>query len=639
MSRLGRIVVILIIFFQGSDCLSKNKFLDPVVNKVLNLNVSQICIFKNEASKNDSVQLNSIFGKLSREIPTFIIDIDKKFVTNTSYQEMKAISRTLNSDLYLMIENAKDFDVRKIKKNLNLIAKLNPTPPRAKFLVAIVGDSRTFESDLKEIFNYAWALKFLDFTVVMACNGNNSNILNYNPFLETYDKEDINSGEFFPDKLKNMNGHKVKTILFNLPPTIEFNNDSNKIMINGVNYGFFKLTSEFLNFTFNYVEIYKNKPPMDYLFKKLEDGKIDVSITTHGIGTWLVDLYKKGAILTGTVVREANFNLIGPIFHTNIYQYEIYFKIAKHSGLTVLIILVTMAVIRFFKLSSIIWTPFYVFALLFGITADKKQKKRLDRLLYISLTIISIKYSSDVFAIFTDDQVVKNAEVIRDAFEEIKNPSLPIYLHKAHFTSKVYYDDEVIQNLKAHSIPIDVEDACYSNLTAQEKHFCFNSVIYANYMIRKYRNSDKSTAMKVINPTLLGDFFVHIFAKGSPYMRKFDKKFRQIFESGLHDCIFHGKMYFESHKLQDQNVSFKAGDDIHNQLIILTIGCVLAVLTFVFEHITESRKNKILRLNGDVKLDVKFLQNVSRFLNCLKYSLKKKVFRLLPATKPSEHRG
>lgn len=273
-----------------------------------------------------------------------------------------------------------------------------------------------------------------------------------------------------------------------------------------------------------------------------------------------------------------------PIIYVN-KKSGIFFKIILNSILTALIILITMVVIKLCKLNPNTWTAFYVLALLFGITVPKKPNKQLERIIFAGLTTFSIQYSSDIFAIFSDDDVVKNEEVIYDALKEIKHPTLVKYLPKNYFVGEGYDNDEVIRNLKTHAVRIEKSVECYEKLTVGKNCSCLNSVTYAKFMIKKYSDLDKTPTMKISRPIILGDYFVHLFAKGSPYKKKFDKKYQQIFESGLQDTVYHGKKYLESYKLKIQSITFETKKSINHQLIVFMIGCVLATLIFIFEFL------------------------------------------------------
>lgn len=159
-------------------------------------------------------------------------------------------------------------------------------------------------------------------------------------------------------------------------------------------------------------------------------------------------------------------------------------------------------------------------------------------------------------------------------------------MHKSYFQNNFDDEDDIISSLVAHARPIDFPEDCYKKLVIKKDRFCFNSANLARYMIQKYRNPDKSAAMKIAQPVVVGDFLAHIYAPGSPYMKKFEVKFQQVFESGLHDSIFHRKQLFDANgKSNNQEISFEPINSINNQLIIFTIGCVISIFAFIFEII------------------------------------------------------
>lgn len=592
MSRFFQIFIwILLLVCQSKNTFSKNDSIEAVVNQVLGLDTYQVSIFQSKDSYgvNNFAQIGRFLKKISREMPAFLIDINKTRVLNGSCGS-KNSHHALNSDLYIMIEEAQNLNHQKMKNSLITIAESDPLSPRPKFLLVLIGDSSPSEGVLQNLFYNAWALKFLDFSVLLVNGTNDPIVLNYNPFIDGDNRHyNVPMERLFPDKLNNMNGHKIKTFLFNRPPHIEFANNSNEMVINGVNYAFLRLASENLHFTFDFTKISKKDVPSNYIFQKVENAEIDVSVSTFAVGIQLMSFYKRRAFLIGRAVREANMHLVVPILYSHTDDYRMYLTIILHSSITALVILVLMVVIKLCKLSSALWTPFYVFGLLFGVTVSKKPKRTFERLIYILLAVTSIKYSSDVFSTFSDDDVVKNQEITFDAYEEVKNPSLTIYMSKTYFQDNQKYDDEVIDSLKAHSKLTAEQIECYERLVLKKDCFCLNSAIHGNYMVRNYRDPvDNSPVMKIAQPVILGDYFAHIFPKNSPYVKKFDQKFQQILEAGLRDSIPHAKKNFkDDKKSKDRGIEFKSSDNVNNPLILFAIGCVLGILTFVLELISR----------------------------------------------------
>lgn len=316
--KLFRILIslIMIFFLCESTSLKKNDSFDQVIEKILELNLFQISIFRTEETVfANSTKFKSIIGKISSKIPTFFIDINETKLLNNS-QGMENKRKVFNSGLYLIVEDVRNFNVLKFVKNFNMIAESNPQPPRAKCLLVLIGNSKPIETEFQHLFIAAWGMKFLDFSILTLNDHKDLLILNYNPFFKSFGRESISEGQLFPDKLNDMNGLKIKTILYSLPPLIELSKKSNETIINGVNYGFLKLTSEVLNFSFNYVE---NNVLFKRIFEKLEKGDIDMTIMALAVGTQLAALYKKGLLLLGNVIREANMYLYVPVIYTDTY--------------------------------------------------------------------------------------------------------------------------------------------------------------------------------------------------------------------------------------------------------------------------------------------------------------------------------
>lgn len=438
----------MIIFIFKSMCLPKNKTIDLVADKILEIKPSKISIFQSkENTSTNSIQLNPILKKIIQIIPTFIIDFKDTEALNRSPKDVLNTRTVLNTDLYITFEDSLNFRVEKIKNTLNFIAELNSQPPRPKFLVILIGNALSTQVNLKMLFIDAWKLKFLDFSILMIHDNEKSVIRYYNPFFKNYHRNDLLTGQLFPDKLTNMNGYIIKFLLFKSPPHMEFTNKSNIITVDGINHGFWLLTSGYLNFTFDYVNMDNNFIAYSRSEKFGKDGT-DVLIGASLLGSQISSSYKKGDILFGKIVREAEISLIGPIFYVPVISSDIYLALITYFIVTTSIILWTMIVVKLGKLDNVIWSPFYVFGLLYGITVNKIPQKWFDRLVYLSLAVLSVKYASDVFSIFSDDEIEKAEEIVYDVFKEIRNPSFPIYMTSTYFRGEMKNYDEVIQNLK-----------------------------------------------------------------------------------------------------------------------------------------------------------------------------------------------
>lgn len=559
------LIVKILVFIITVQALDKK-----VVDKILELKLYQICIFK---STENFIQYNLI----SEKIPTIIINPNDTKLFNDSRSLENIRNALKNSDLHITVEREDNFDTHKIINSLNLLVELNPGPPRSKYLVILIANTKSTNVNFKSLFRAAWSLKFLDFSILTLHNLD-SKILTYNPFFNTHNRNNLSSASLFPDKLNNMNGFKLRTLLFNRPPHIELINST----INGFNYGFLKTTSQALNFQFQYVDINKTHNIADgTILSKIESGDIDVSSITHLLGVQLKDVHRSNSsMLASRVVRGAKMTLTGPILHIHNPRSRINLKIVAYSVLTASLILTIMVLLKTCKLSSNIWTPIYVFALLFGITVFKRPRKPLDKCIFAVLAVLSIQYSSEIFAVFTDNEVMSNDEIVYDALKEIQQPSLPIYYHKTYFQGELHHVDQVIRYLKAHSVSIDSLDECFRELSRFKNRFCFSTSIFAKHKIHKYG----ATSMKILDPLVHRDFFVFVYAKASPYVRKFDQKYLRVYESGIAESMHHGRRYLEIYR-RLKDAKFEAVKSVWMPLVIFMAGCFFSAASFVFEFV------------------------------------------------------
>ena len=437
-----------------------------------------------------------------------------------------------------------------------------------------------------QFLHYAWSLKFLDIVILHIHNNKYFILQEYNPFTNTYNETNLYSKkDIFSDKLKDMNGYFVKTLAFNKPPYMYMDNRLKGSTYGGITYNFIETLSKYLNYTVNFVST-NNTTTVAYIFAKLNNNEINIMPLPGLKGT----NYHQKDFYIGQAFWNDNMRLIVPILYTyetsqllNIFIYIL------APIIVIFCIFITMKVLTFKSTSSNIWTVFYIYQVLFGITVTENPKNSIHKIIFFGITVISIKYSSDITTLLTNDQIIFEREVNFDALQEIENPSLPIYVNKNLIkTTENEKEGKIFEYIHRNAKDINIVAECLAMLAKEKDRMCITPQIYSEYFIAANLGFNKKPAMKAAEPMLYRDISGFAYEKASPFAKKFDVKFQQIVESGIPDTWGYGKKYSDiSHK---DEVTFQSNIYNIQFIFVLTVGYSSSFVVFLFELFHHKKK-------------------------------------------------
>lgn len=570
---------------------ASSAFLDIIADRIYQEpKLRQISLVLGSNIGLNSSNIDQICEKLTHQIPTFTIsrnelnDIEDHLTSNKTSR----FRHLRDSSLYLLFESPHVNFFQEINNALNAIVNINPIAPRPRVLVVLLGDPDLFPINIKNLFDTAWSLKFLEFSVLKVKKNDEVLISDYNPFDQTYRETKLNLHSiFFPDKLQNMNKFNVTTINLDYLPYFTISKNSNGILGAGMDYGFWKIVSEHLNFIVDYLEFGKMISDSEIL-DKLENNFFNITPITFLVGT---EAYGK-KVLRSSIIRTDEFGLIVPI--TYVVEFKNTLKPLINLSIFAGLMLGLSVLASFFKFSPHLRSPIYIFQLLLGITVSTKPKKRVENIIYLNLILLSIHYSSNIIASFTDNEILAESEMDYDLLKEVKEPSMTGYMNRNFFSD--IEGDEVIRSIQKNFIKIDKGSECIRNQTKKKDRFCLSVSLYAKYHIDQNLSPDKKATVKIISPPLLQDFSAFFYEKGSPYAKKFDRKIKQILEAGIEKFCKFDQTCVKKQKEISANINFSlnASSDIKQLMTVLVFGYIFSVLAFIVEWVSMKSKNKSL---------------------------------------------
>ncbi|XP_016845029.1 uncharacterized protein LOC107982092 [Nasonia vitripennis] len=520
---------------------------------------------------------NSILRNILNSFPTLCIDS----------QKLRSASQVLrqseNSKLYIFLHD--DLDVEFYKKRLyevlHLIVQVAPVSTRPKCLAFFHSSTDNDDWALEEILIYAWHLKFLDFSIVkMRVNGE-SVILSYNPFTRIFSASPLDS-VVFPDKLHDMQGFGFLVPVAYRPPYIFINHDqaTRKVKsIEGSSYFFLKTLSEKLNFTL-ITPILKQNITLDGIFDTYESTGARMSMVPV-----LVNSLSNRSFIVGRFFSDEKFVLIVPIISETKLRGPIQILIYLACFVVIMLCFVLIAGILRFPLSQ--WRIIDVYQLLLGVALAKKQPSNCgQRIVYLSLVLVSMKYSGDTIAMLTGFSV-EMGEKPFESFDEIVKSHVPVYMSKL-FLNQVYSrSDEVFNNLRMKPEIYGNFDDCIRNLVDRKSSICITPNIHGEFTVaeknafsKKRRNGGR--VMKLAKVSLYPDKSTYFYESGSPFVERIERIERRTYESGL---VYAWKTNQKFNRSVGEGTDEAEVKDLllTEMIAVAGCGCGVACVVFVVE--------------------------------------------------------
>ena len=570
-------VLLCIISFHNIKGISAADWFDVVIDKVSELNMYQVTIFINSDSVLNFPSLNLLYDKIVCQIPSISIDLnDKKDKKKDQLIKLPTFSNPRKVNLFFIVQNEQEFHPEKVIEILDFLAERSTKSTRPKCIL-ILFNLNTSLVDLNKLLYHAWLLKFLDFIILIVNSNNETIFLDYNPFTKIYSQQNLTSKEeLFPNKLKNMNGHAIYVPHYYSPPKIIASNSSNKISYSGVDYNFIDEISKSLNYSIRIVTV-DNQNSIKCIIDILRSGSSAITISPV---TLLKAVSYRWDLNMGKALWSENIGMTVPILYitkvTNLINIILYLSF---SSVIILIVIITAKILQF---TFAYWTVFYIFQILLGTSVEKRPNNGIEKLIYLCIALISIKYSSDTTAFFTDNKIIFQDEISFNALEQLNNPTLPMYANKA-MVGEIMNNNvsKILQKLQWNTIKINSFIDCLEMIVLKKDRICIGPVVHIEYYIAKFRNPDKTPTIKLAKPFLMNDFAAFSYEKGSPFAEKFDAKFQQIVESGIQKIWKYQETYLNTtHKSE---IIFLNNLRLSQLIIILSVGYLVSLIVFISE--------------------------------------------------------
>ncbi|OXU29494.1 hypothetical protein TSAR_010097 [Trichomalopsis sarcophagae] len=548
-----------------------------VVELVKNLDYEQLVVFKNSEYffRNSGLKI----VKLMEQTKTILVDIDHEQIYSLSL----GISRTSTLCIILQNEAIGANDV------MRFLVEASPVSTRPKCLMFADNDTYSEES-FASILLQAWSLKFLDFTILFVNDEGQPQMISYNPFTKSYITEEVtNTSLLFPDKMSNMNEYTLRIPIYYLPPYNSFVLQDGAIAsVDGYDYPFIEIFSKKLNFSLQYL-IVEERSNITALFEKLllllENNKVSILPKPLYLGTH----YYGRDVVIGKAYRDTNYVLIVPVLPMSRMRDYMWMLTKLAFFPTYVLILKLILSLMRFRLNQ--WI--HLLQMLVGSTLTKQPQKVAERIVFFTVVLLSMIFSTDVLASLTDTKVASN-DIPFESYEEIISSNLKVY---GRITGSERQNDLFkkldVQNIKSLS-------ECISKSARTKCCICIAPKLAAMYLVDEFENKSEPT-LKISRFKLYSDMLAFGFEKASPYVEKIDLVLQTLVEAGVQSAWKTRQSYSTVKDRKERDKRRNQKEDSSEKIVVrftamLLVFHVIATVVFLVELLTKRFGPRVRRM-------------------------------------------
>lgn len=427
---------------------------------------------------------------------------------------------------------------------------------------------------MKLILQKAWALKFLQVSILVVENSVNIFFMTYNPFTRNYDSEYLNNQtKIFPEKLNNLEGYNL-TIPVGTRSKAFFQTNKKKEKVvkeGGVYYPYVDIILERLNFCTKF-ELYRDPTRTEFVshvLRDLEDNKIIISPIALFVNS---HLYQRNLTI-GNMFERTGLSVVVPIVTIKQVNISTTTMLIHVSSFVAIILVFVCTTVGCFKFKSLKWAVLYIYQILIGLPASQ-PKSNAERIIFILLSSLSVIYSSTFFSLLADTNF-KIAQKNYDTISDLIKSKMIVYSRY----SATKYDTADVQKLFSVKVDINFEEDCVKTLRKNRTGICIIARDSAEYYVEKHLDSKQQPIMKNKKFVGLGQFVAFAYEKASPFAEKFDRLIQLTLESGLLK-YFKAKRKVVVHS-SEKPIQVSEGNVIGN--LVIVVGFSVAGMVFLGE--------------------------------------------------------
>lgn len=387
-----------------------------------------------------------------------------------------------------------------------------------------------------------------------------------------------------------MQKFSLKVSFFEWYPSIELRNnklanDTKNIV--GTHYPFVEYFSEVINCTLNLTSLVNDQSKqlhglelLKTMFKQMKNNELNMVIIPVGVGSLA---YNKSVVI-GNMCFDDDITFIVPVIRVTSVNiaFRLFLYLLMMFGLATLFYSISYVLIQ---VSAVNWNCLSIFQIFIGMVIPYNPKTFKQRIFFIALTFLSIKYSSTIFTEITQSNILTK-EIEFNSFEDISKFNLTSCVPLYYESLMRKHENKAIQNIMQYAKVVENSRDCIEE-SIKHKCACVLSKFVARFLIEKYRNVDGTSNVKLSKLIVASDKGAFIFEQASPFVHKFNSIMQRIVESGIrnsavpkwNNILIYSRLKFNSiDKLTEEKVS-----DLEKVVYILSGGYCISLIAFIIE--------------------------------------------------------
>lgn len=320
--------------------------------------------------------------------------------------------------------------------------------------------------------------------------------------------------------------------VYDYPPYIEITRDHENSTkeINGINYMYIVLLSNFFNFSIEHL----------------------MELSAENASAFIVE--SKKLIADGTVPMFP-IPMFPSVFNyprscdASIYFYDARFvafvpvlmktRIILPTSLVTSLLMGTLIVISIITIAHLLhfekryWNFADTIRLVLGQTIPCQPQKIIERLFFIFIALLSMTCFNDIFSELMNVKIITDSWSF-DTLKEIANSNLSIYIEQYALEGDVFAPyDEFRQRITSRLVNFTSVYECILELRRNHNCICFDTEPHGEFLMNFYNKYDFTPVMKIANLKISFDRQAYVYEKASPYVRRFNHVLLRIIQSGV----------------------------------------------------------------------------------------------------------
>ena len=510
----------------------------------------EVLLMTKQDDKNMNSKVEEIISKISRQIPTLKISFQEAIKKKNQYDSSSQFNKDLRRTSLIVV-------IYKIQKGDNLLILIDPieyilklckASISPKFLIILVQEQKNYSYET--LLRRMWSKKILDATVLeikekkLSQNRftqryqENITIHYFNPFKNTMIKEGYSSTtSWFPDKLRDIKKHPVTVGLYNLPSSTTVESNKNGVIVaNGPDVELIRTISKKINFEVIWKDIEQNGNMMlnygdkkEHWFKMLERGTLDMLVPQLGLYVTCQD-----DIECASGTRIVSLIVAVPVFREKSElstEWNIFHAIVIFS-FTIIIWFLSRQL--HFERNN--WNILQLIAIIFGLVASREPKKTVERIVFGSILLACLLYSSVIYTSITENASNTGSNKKFATLKDVLSSSLRPMIKQ---TVQIIFrkrTDGVRKKLLEKAIPysLNSEAYCIDRLIKNKNIACIGRKDVIKFLIKNKRDDCYAPAVMIVEePFTYTTISVLTMEYKSPFVKRIEGITAKIVESGI----------------------------------------------------------------------------------------------------------